>query len=104
MKEKSNLNTPLFEKNMIKTSITIINQLGLHARASAKFVSTASKFISEIKVTKGTQTINGKSIMAIMMLAASKGSELTLEINGEDEEAMEKAIVDLINNRFGEAE
>ena len=87
---------------MIKTKITIINQLGLHARASAKFVATASKFISQIKVTKGSQTVNGKSIMGVMMLAASIGSELTLEIEGEDEIEMEKMIVALINNRFGE--
>lgn len=89
---------------MIKTQVTIINQLGLHARASAKFVATASKFISQLKVSRGSQTVNGKSIMGIMMLAASKGSELTLEIDGEDELEMEKMIVALINNRFGEAE
>ena len=89
---------------MIKTQITIINQLGLHARASAKFVATASKFLSQLKVTRGSQTVNGKSIMGIMMLAASKGSELTLEIEGEDEVEMEKMIVALINNRFGEPE
>jgi phosphocarrier protein len=89
---------------MIRTTITIINQLGLHARASAKFVATASKFLSQLKVTRGKQTVNGKSIMGIMMLAANKGSELILEIEGEDEAAMEHAIVTLINNRFGEAE
>ena len=89
---------------MIKTKITIINQLGLHARASAKFVATASKFISQLKVTRGSQTVNGKSIMGIMMLAASKGSELILEIEGDDEVEMEKMMVALINNRFGEAE
>lgn len=89
---------------MIKTHITVINQLGLHARASAKLVATASKFISQIKITKDQKTINGKSIMAVMTLAASKGTQLVIEISGEDEIAMEKAVVDLINNRFGEAE
>ncbi len=89
---------------MIKTKVTIINKLGLHARASAKFVSTAAKFQSHIDVTKNSQTVNGKSIMGVMMLAANKGSELTLQIEGPDEEEMEKAIVDLINNCFGEAE
>ncbi|HHF7345263.1 TPA: HPr family phosphocarrier protein [Legionella feeleii] len=89
---------------MIKTKITIINKLGLHARASAKFVSTTSRFQSHIDVTKNTQTVNGKSIMGIMMLAASKGSELTLQIDGPDEVEMEKAITELINNRFGEIE
>ena len=89
---------------MIKTKITIINKLGLHARASAKFVSTAARYQSHLDVTKDTQTVNGKSIMGVMMLAANKGSELTLEFEGPDEEAMEKAVVDLINNRFDEAE
>lgn len=84
--------------------ITIINKLGLHARASAKFVSTAARFQSQLDVTKDAQTVNGKSIMGVMLLAANKGSELTLQFNGPDEEAMEKALVDLINNRFNEAE
>ena len=89
---------------MIKIKITIINKLGLHARASAKFVSTAARFQSHIDITKGSQTINGKSIMGVMTLAASKGSELILDIDGPDEKAMEKALVELINNRFDEAE
>ncbi len=89
---------------MIKIKITIINKLGLHARASAKFVSTAARFQSHIDVTKDSQTINGKSIMGVMTLAASKGCELTLEIDGPDEKAMENALVDLINNRFDEEE
>lgn len=89
---------------MIKTNITIINKLGLHARASAKFVSIAAQYQSRLDVTKGNQTINGKSIMGVMMLGANKGSEITLEIEGPDEAAMEAALVKLINNRFGEAE
>ena len=89
---------------MIKTKVTIINKLGLHARASAKFVSTAARFQSRIDVIKETQTINGKSIMGVMMLAANKGSELTLQIEGPDETAMEKALLELINNRFNESE
>lgn len=89
---------------MIKTKIIIINKLGLHARASAKFVSTAARFQSHIDVTKETQTINGKSIMGVMMLAANKGSELTLQIEGPDEAEMEAALVELINNRFHESE
>jgi phosphocarrier protein len=76
----------------------------LHARASAKFVATAARFQSHLDVTKQSQTVNGKSIMGVMMLAASQGSELTLQIDGPDEEDMQKALVDLINNRFGEAE
>ena len=89
---------------MIKIKVTIINKLGLHARASAKFVSTAARFQSHIDITKGSQTINGKSIMGVMTLAASKGSELILDIDGPDEQAMQKALVELINNRFDEAE
>ena len=84
--------------------INIINKLGLHARASAKFVSTAAKYQSKIDVINKQHTINGKSIMGVMSLAAQKGAELTLEITGPDEDAMEKALVDLINNRFHEAE
>ena len=89
---------------MISTKIKIINKLGLHARASAKFVSTASHFQSSIDVSKDGKIINGKSIMGVMMLAANKNSELLLEINGPDEEELAKAITDLINNRFGEEE
>lgn len=89
---------------MKEVKVQIINKLGLHARASAKFVSTASRFQSSIEVTKEKKTINGKSIMGVMMLAASKGSELLLEISGPDEDALEQAIVSLIHNKFGEEE
>jgi len=82
--------------------ITIINKLGLHARASAKFVSTAARFQSSLEVTKDTQTINGKSIMGVMMLAAKMGTELTLHINGPDEVEMETALLELISQRFYE--
>lgn len=89
---------------MIKTTVQIINKLGLHARASAKFVSLALRFQSELNLIKDGQTVNGKSIMGVMMLAANKGSQLILEIDGPDEAEMEKALVELIHNRFGEAE
>lgn len=89
---------------MIQTTVTIINKLGLHARASAKFVSTAARFQSRLDVSKGSQTINGKSIMGVMMLAATQGTELTLQFDGPDEEDMEKALLHLIHNRFEEAE
>ncbi|KTD17361.1 HPr family phosphocarrier protein [Legionella jordanis] len=89
---------------MIRTKVTIINKLGLHARASAKFVSTTSRFQSHIDVIKDNQTINGKSIMAVMMLAAHRGTDLILQIEGPDEEEMERALLNLINDRFGEAE
>ena len=89
---------------MIETNVRIINKLGLHARASAKFVSTAARFQSHIEVIKQSQKVNGKSIMGVMMLAASQGSELIIKIDGPDEKDMEKALVDLINNRFDEPE
>ncbi len=85
-------------------TMTIINKLGLHARASAKFVNTAGRFGSHIDIKRGNKIVNGKSIMGVMMLAASKGTEIELHINGEDEVAAMQALVDLINNRFGEEE
>jgi len=99
-----NLNKQKIVVIMIKTTVTIINKLGLHARASAKFVSTAARFQSQLDVIKDKKTINGKSIMGVMTLAASIGSILTLQIDGPDEQEMEKALVELINNRFNEAE
>ncbi len=89
---------------MIKTKIKIINKLGLHARASAKFVSTAAKYQSQIDVSINSQTVNGKSIMGVMMLAANKGSEIIMEIDGPDEIQMNEALSQLINNFFGEGE
>ena len=89
---------------MIEFKITIINKLGLHARASAKFVSTAARFQSRIDVIKESKTINGKSIMGVMMLAANQGTELAFILDGPDETELHDAMVNLINNRFGEAE
>jgi len=89
---------------MITKKIKIINKLGLHARASAKLVAHASRFASEIQLKKEDQIVNGKSIMGVMMLAASKGTDLELIAEGEDQQAMMDDIVDLINNRFEEAE
>lgn len=89
---------------MIQCHITIINKLGLHARAAAKFVSTASAFSSTIKVGKGEQLVDGKSIMSVMMLAASKGTVLQLQIEGRDEQQAHDALVALINNFFEEGE
>ncbi len=89
---------------MIKKTVKIINKLGLHARASAKLVSHASRYASEIEVRKKDQTVNGKSIMGVMMLAASKGTELEFTLNGEDEKEAFADIEELINNKFGEKE
>ncbi len=89
---------------MLRQKITIINKLGLHARAAAKFVSCASAFSSTIKVGNDGNLVDGKSIMSIMMLAAGKGTELDLEVDGADEEEALAAIIELIDNRFEEGE
>ena len=89
---------------MISKQITIINKLGLHARAAAKLVSLASTFDSDIRVDKEGKTVNGKSIMGVMMLAAGKGSEIILYTDGDDEEESMNKLEELINNRFNEDE
>jgi len=89
---------------MLTEAIPIINKLGLHARAAAKFVSLASQFPCEIEVERNNRRVNGKSIMGVMMLAAAKGSEITLHITGEDEDKALSALKTLVNNRFGETE
>lgn len=89
---------------MIKQEIEIINKLGLHARASSKLTQTASQFSSDIWVEKNGRRVNAKSIMGVMMLAAAKGSTITLETNGTDEQAAMTALEALINDYFGEGE
>ena len=89
---------------MISREIEIINKLGLHARAAAKLVTTASQFRSEVTLERNGQRVNGKSIMGVMMLAASQGTRLTLEVDGGDELAAVDALVELVNDRFGEGE
>ncbi|MGB1091086.1 MAG: HPr family phosphocarrier protein [Oceanobacter sp.] len=89
---------------MVKSDITIINKLGLHARAAAKLVSTATSFSSNVKIGFADRMVDCKSIMAVMMLAAGKGTELCLEADGKDEEEAMAAICDLINRRFDEGE
>jgi len=89
---------------MIKTNTLIINKLGLHARAASKLVTTASSFSSDIRIGRESQMADAKSIMAVMMLAASKGTELCLEIDGKDQEQASAAIIDLITRRFDEDE
>ena len=89
---------------MIQREITIINKLGLHARAAAKFVSCAAAFSSSVRVGQGSDFVDGKSIMSIMMLAAAKGSVLQLKLEGNDEQAALDVLVSLIENRFDEAE
>jgi len=89
---------------LLRKKVTIVNKLGLHARAAAKLVHLASRYASEILLIKNNQTVNGKSIMGVMMLAAAKGIELELQVEGEDEAVALEEVENLINNRFGEAE
>ncbi len=89
---------------MTKQEVEIINKLGLHARASTKLTQTASQFASEVWIERNGRRVNAKSIMGVMMLAAGKGSIVTLEAAGKDEQAAMEALVGLINNRFGEPE
>ncbi|MEE9255260.1 MAG: HPr family phosphocarrier protein [Pseudomonadales bacterium] len=89
---------------MIETPITIINKLGLHARAAGKFVNIAQRFASTVSVSNGKRTIDGKSIMSVMMLGASQGTDLTLCVDGEDEEDATEALTALIESRFEEEE
>lgn len=89
---------------MIQKKVTIINKYGLHARAAAKFVSCASAYSSSITMLKDDQEVDAKSIMSVMMLAASKGTVLELKIDGNDEEDALAAITTLIDNRFDEEE
>ena len=84
--------------------VTIINKLGLHARAAARFVTLASQYESEIEVRRGDRRVNGKSIMGVMLLAASRGTELEITANGDDAQAALQALESLINNKFGEEE
>lgn len=89
---------------MIQREMRIINKLGLHARAASKFVATASRFSSAIQVTKDGNTVNGKSIMGVLMLAAAIESILTLEVDGDDEAQAMEALETLIMDKFGEDE
>jgi len=88
--------------HMLKQEYLIINKLGLHARASALFVKTASRFDAEVRLAKEGVEVNGKSIMGIMMLAASKGTTVSLSVEGRDEAEAMQAIGELISNGFGE--
>jgi phosphocarrier protein len=89
---------------MMEQTYTIINKLGLHARAAAKFVTTASDYQADITVSREGRTVNGKSIMGVMMLAAAKGTEIRVNAVGDDAQAALDAIGQLINNYFGEGE
>ncbi|MFD2229665.1 HPr family phosphocarrier protein [Alkalimarinus sediminis] len=89
---------------MINETVPIINKLGLHARAAAKLVSTATRFESSIKIARNGKEVDGKSIMSVMMLAASCGTDIELIIEGPDETEAVEALKELIADRFGEGE
>jgi phosphocarrier protein len=88
--------------NCLKKRLQITNKLGLHARAAAKFVQTAGRYAAQTWVTYKSQRVNGKSIMGIMMLAASHEAWIDVETSGEDANEAMQAIIDLLDNKFGE--
>lgn len=89
---------------MISVEVEIINKLGLHARASTKLTQMASKFVSEVWITRNGRRVNAKSIMGVMMLAAAQGSFVMIEADGEDEQLAIDALKTLIADYFGEGE
>ncbi len=89
---------------MLEKKVVIKNRLGLHARAAVKFVNLANRYSSSVKIIKDTMEIDGKSILGILTLAASQGTQVILKVAGQDEAEAMKALVDLINNKFEESE
>jgi len=87
---------------MISQTVKIVNKLGLHARPSAQLVTVATRYSSEVFYTKANMRVNGKSIMGVMMLAAEKGVELLIEVDGPDEDALLADLVSAIESGFGE--
>lgn len=89
---------------MIERTLHIKNKLGLHARAAVKFVNTANRFMADIRVLKDGSAIDGKSILGILTLAATQGTDIVIRLAGADEVAAAQALAELIDNRFGEKE
>ena len=89
---------------MLSKQLTIINKLGLHARATTKLVTLVNQFTADVMVQYNHKTANAKSIMGLMMLAAAQGSQLRVIVTGEDENECLIAVTELINNRFAEGE
>lgn len=89
---------------MIERELAIRNRLGLHARAAAKFVQTASRFRSAVKIRKNGEVVDGKSILGILLLAASEGTKIIVAVEGDDEKEAFAAVEDLIVRRFDEEE
>ena len=89
---------------MVKTTVTISNQLGLHARASAKLTKLAGSFACAVHLSRNGRRINAKSIMGVMMLAAGLGAEVEIECDGPDEEQAMQALIALVHDKFGEGQ
>jgi phosphotransferase system HPr (HPr) family protein len=89
---------------VLRKTVTIVNKLGLHARAAAKLVRLASSFDSDVQIKRQQREVNGKSIMGVMLLAAGKGTEIELIVSGADETEALEELMKLIANRFGEDE
>jgi len=89
---------------MISADVTIVNKLGLHARAASRLVNCASGFAADIQIARGARSVNAKSIMGVLTLAAAIGTELEIRADGADEQAAVEALVVLIRERFGEDE
>jgi len=89
---------------MQERNVTMINKLGLHARAAAKLVTMASGYSSDVDIAKDEQSVNGKSIMGVMMLAASKGTQLIIRTSGDDEQEAADNLAKLVAEKFGEKE
>ena len=94
--------SPKRKSNSVSSTVEIVNELGMHARAAAKFVKTASGFDAGITIEKGEQRVNGKSIMGILMLAAGIGSKITIHAEGPEAESALEALAKLVASGFGE--
>ncbi len=89
---------------MKTVTVTVLNKLGLHARPAAKLTQKANEFLSTFRISNGTRNVNGKSIMGVMLMAASCGTKLELIADGTDEDELLATVKELFDNRFGEAE
>ena len=87
---------------MTSRSVMVVNALGLHARAAARFVQLAARFTSQVRVTRDAKVMDGKSIMGILLLAAARGTTITISADGADEQAAVEALVELVATGFGE--
>ncbi len=90
------------DKTMITKKLTVLNKLGIHARPAAQFVRVASRFQADVTVEKDDESVDGKSIMGLMMLAVGCGADITVTVDGPDEEAALAALEELVQGKFGE--